>query len=492
MKAIGRLMGLFAWGVAVLGGNAQNVEPKAGVPPPTASTGMERTLQELTQPASWLTWGGDVRLRSEFFDNIITLSQDNPLHQQDYFRFRARVWTSITPVTDLSLNARLATEPREWLRPAGYTPFRGRSGMDPTEGIVDNLNAQWRNILGQPLSMTVGRQDITLGEGWLTGDGTPLDGSWTYYLDAARLAYEIKDQHTTIGVIGIMQDAKDNGWLPPIHELYRFETEQNEKGAILNIVNTNYDFLNINPYFFYKHDDRVSAFNAQDLAPRGGDNADIYTLGGRLAGTFARHWKYYVEGAYQFGRKQDVDISDAAVQANGAATNDFRNLDAFGFNSKLAYAFNDALNNQVAFSYEFLSGDNPHSHSDEMFDVLWGRYPRWSEIGAFDYINESRYAQQANLHRFGPTWTISPWKKLDFTASYYALFAAESVPTREANAALFTGNGNFRGHFLQAILRYRFSQHVSGHLWSEMLFPGDFYTSRTTAYFLRAELLFSL
>ena len=39
------------------------------------------------------------------------------LHEQDYFRFRARVWTTITPVDDVSLFARLATEPREWMEP---------------------------------------------------------------------------------------------------------------------------------------------------------------------------------------------------------------------------------------------------------------------------------------------------------------------------------------------------------------------------------------
>ena len=88
-----------------------------------------------------------------------------------------------------------------------------------TEGVIDTLNVQWRNILGQPLNATVGRQDILLGDGWLVGDGTPQDGSWTYFLDSARVTYELKEQHTTFEAIGIMQDATGYRLASP-HQLY--------------------------------------------------------------------------------------------------------------------------------------------------------------------------------------------------------------------------------------------------------------------------------
>jgi hypothetical protein len=80
---------------------------------------------------------------------------------------------------------------------------------------------------------------------------------------------------------------------------------------------------------------------------------------------------------------------------------------------------------------------------------------------------------------------------LDFSASYFAMFTPNDTATRAANPALFSGDGNFRGHFAQAFMKYKFNEHVSGHLWSEFFFPGDYYTSRTTAYFLRAELYFA-
>src|SRR3974390_2580913 len=68
----------------------------------------EQTIKDIKNPFPWMTWGGDFRVRNEYFNNLLTLNSENPLHEQDYFRFRARVWTSVTPVEDLSLNARLA------------------------------------------------------------------------------------------------------------------------------------------------------------------------------------------------------------------------------------------------------------------------------------------------------------------------------------------------------------------------------------------------
>jgi hypothetical protein len=55
----------------------------------------------------------------------------------------------------------------------------------------------------------------------------------------------------------------------------------------------------------------------------------------------------------------------------------------------------------------------------------------------------------------------------------------------------FSNSGTFRGHYLQGVLKYKFSEHLSGHLWSELLFPGDYYTQRKTMSFLRAELMFT-
>ena len=494
-------------GATLVIASAQTTQTTAAAPappPPPALSSTEQMIKDIKNPASWMTWGADLRLRNEYLYDVITLNPRANLNEQDYFRFRGRVWTTITPVDDLNLNARLATEAREWMKEAGYSPMKlsstqGKVGPDYTEGVFDNLNAKWKNIAGLPLTATVGRQDIFLGDGWLVGDGTPYDGSWTYFLDSARVAYELKDQQTTIEAIGIIQSARDADWLPVLNAgQHRLLTEQNEAGAILQIANTTMKAANLTGYFIYKHDDaeNMSLADAQSFHP---DNADIYTLGGRVNGLLTDNLKYWVEGAYQFGRKAYPILGPTQNPQLTAPAGTFRDIDAFGMNSKLTYMFKDKLNNQLNMSFEFLSGDDPNSGNDEMFDVLWGRWPRWSETGLYMFPAETRVGQEANLIRFGPTWTLNPIKDLEFSASYYALFSPMDVPTLGATqtlapnnpSRLFTDTGNFRGHFTQAVLKYKFSPHMTGHLWSEFLFPGDYYVNRTMMTFLRAEVMFT-
>jgi hypothetical protein len=473
-------------------------------------TPTEQTIKDIKNPAPWLNWGADLRLRNEYFNNAQTLSSESQygtkyyyLHSQDYFRFRGRVWANITPVEEFGIFARLAAEPREWMEPSSAANFRGgtapfgRSGFEQRYGIIDGLNAQLKHPGGLPMTLTVGRQDIFMGDGWLVADGSPDDGSFTTFLDAARLTLDLKDQHTTIDAIGILQHGRPDAWIPTMgpstsagSPYCYLLTEQDERGAILWIANKSLPALNVDGYFIYKQDTRISSSVAR-LDSTFGDDADIFTLGGRLSGVIADHWKYSAEGAYQWGEKKDAWIGKAVKIDPSAVTSDYRDIRAFGVNSKVSYLFKDTLNNQVSFSYEFLSGDNKSTKNDEMFDVLWGRWPRWSELYApYSYIPESRTGQQGNYHRFGPGWNITPVKNLDFSANYFALFADQDIPTRANTAHAFAG-GDFRGHYVQTVLKYKFSQHMSGHLWGEMLFPGNYYASHQTMTFLRAELMFT-
>jgi hypothetical protein len=463
--------------------------PKPPPPPPLSPT--EQTIKDIKNPASWFSWGGDLRLRNEYFNNAQTLTSDPDLspvahlHSQDYFRFRGRVWASIMPAEGLSLNARLAAEPREFMEPSSSGTYLNQSGMEWRYGIIDNLNIQYRSTGEVPIAVNVGRQDIFLGDGFLVGDGTPADGSWTYFLDAARLTLDFKESKTTVDMVAIAQHARADAWLPIIdHEEGKFLTDQDESGAILYVSNKTMPTLNIDGYFIYKHDSRITHAPAAGL----GDDADIYTAGARLSGLVKEHIKYTVEGAYQFGSKEDPRLKNSETGSPGER----RDINAFGVTSKLGYLLKDKMNSQAAISFEYLSGDKPGTDGDEMFDVLWGRWPRWSELyNIYSYIPEHRVGQTANVIRVGPSWTMNPIKDMDFSLSYNALFAEQEVPTRAGNLNLYTTDGNFRGHYVQSFVKYKFSRHLAGHLWGELVWPGDYYADRQLMTFLRAELMLS-
>ena len=492
---------------------------------------MEQMLKDVKHPVEWLTMGADLRIRNEYFNNAQTLTANpalNPragLHSQDAFRFRSRVWANITATEDLSGKLRLTAEPREWMERSSSGNNRGdiskgqpgNSGFEGRYGIVDNLSANWTNIANLPLRVRGGRQDVYFnadpnenfwGDGWLVADGTPLDGSWTFFLDSARLTYDMPEAHTKINALGILQYAKPDEWMPTIgpsssagNPAAYALTDQNEKGAILWIANKSVPEVNVDTYFIYKNDSRINGAatpatfataDKESAAGLFGDNADIYTFGGRLSGLVADHWSYSFEGAYQCGSKYDpwLRFSDQGA-AGGTKRHD---LSAYGMNSRLSYLFKDKYNNQLFLAYEFLSGDDPKTGSDEMFDVLWGRWPRWSELYApYSYIPETRTGQMANLYRFGPGWNVTPLKDLDFSLVYNAMWSEQNTPTRANAPGVFSFNDNFRGHYLQAILKYKFSKHCTGHLWTEFVFPGHFYQETDQILqFLRAELWFML
>ena len=443
---------------------------------------IEQWIQDAKNPAPWMTWGGDLRIRDEYYNDLVTLADGVPLHEQNVIRFRGRLWTSVVPVQDVSLNARLSAEPRDWTRPAFVGAYRAQQGMEWRYGIFDNLYLKWTNICNQPLTLSAGRQDITFGDfwnWWLVADGTPGDGSWAFFLDSVRLTYLANDIKTRFDAIYIYQNARPGEWIPTLGRSKDYGlTEQNEQGVIFYASNKSLKDVTLDGYFMYKRD-------AKEFA--NGDNADIYTLGARVTGLAAENWQYSVEGAYQFGKKQDATVRPLSA--------DWRDIRAFGVNTKLSYLCKDKWNNKVSLVYEYLSGDDPNTGGrDEMFDLLWGRWPRFSEAYIYSYVpeNSGKIAQVNNIQRLGVEWTLNPIKNMTFQAAYNAWFAPEEVPTRAgASLARFSQTGDFRGHYIQTILKHTFSKHFNAHLWGEFIWEGDYYANRDLLTFLRAEVFFT-
>ncbi len=454
-------------------------EAPASAPAPNPSW-FDRYAAPIKKPTEWLTWGADMRVRNEYYDNLVSLTDSNPLHEQDVIRYRGRLWATFQPGAGFSLNTRLSAEPRDWMHPSFVSAYKGESGMEWRYGIFDVLNVKWTNAFNLPLSITAGRQDIAFGDywnWWLVADGTPGDGSWSFFMDGIRLTYDLPEAKTKLDLFYAYQSARPDAWLPTLgRSSDAYLTEQNEQGIILYASNKSLKNTQLDGYFIYKQDDQELTF---------GDHANIYTLGGRVTGTPWEHWQYSVEGAYQFGDKKDPTLKDLD------GSNLWRTLDAFGANGKLSYLFKDPLQNQVCLVYEFLSGDNPGTKSDEMFDILWGRWPRFSEGYIYSYIYETsgKVGQLNNIERLGCGWSFNPARTLTFSAVYNAWFAPESTPTRARIPGLFSGDGTFRGHYLQTILKHQLNAHFSAHLWGEFIWAGDYYAERPFVDFLRAEML---
>lgn len=465
----------FVFAAAVDGQTTQPAAASAPASKPAApSDPLEDFITKSKNPAPWMNWGMDLRLRDEWFINSPGFNKATTTNEQHFQRYRARWWTTLTPMKDLDVYARFTWEGRYYCSPErNNSPvpddYISRGWIDERDQVlIDNLYVKYSNAFGLPVTITAGRQDITLGDGWWTGDGTPLDGSRTFYFDALRAALDLKDIKTTIETILINQDAQFDAWFPKLkNELVPPNiSDSDENAVIVYVTNKSLPKTQIDGYFVAKHSEIEYTYGRPS-----GFNGDVYMFGTRFAGDITDHWRYRVDVAGQFGHR------------NG------QNICALGSNDRLTYAFNDKWKNELFLDYEYLSGDKPGTKGTyEGFDILWGRYPRWTELGTI-WIPESGDFNFTNMHRVGPGWQAKPLAPLEVGFRYNAVFA-DTKPF--ANTGQF-GDGCFRGNLLVFYLKYTINKHLFIRVMPEVFFPGDYYadTNNDPATFSRVELNFT-
>ncbi len=449
-------------------------------PAPAPADPFEDFVKKTKNPVPWFKWGADLRLRDEYWHNEFGLSNREAAHDQHYQRYRGRWWSSIMPVKDVELFTRITWEGWNmcWPKNIGNAndpadPIH-RGWLDERdEVLIDNLYLKLTNFLGLPLTIIGGRQDIMIGDGWWTGDGTPLDGSRTFYFDAIRAIYDIKEIKTTIDLTYLQNDAQGKAWIPKINdgEVPPLLEEQDEQGVIVYVTNKSIAKTEISPYFVYKHGEHEQFLNRWT-----GYNADIYMFGTRVAHEFTDHWKVRLDLAGQFGNRNIGGVKNQSICALGS-------------NNRLSYFVNDAWKQEYFFEYEYLSGDDPDTRGTyEGFDTLWGRYPRWTEQG-FLWTRESRNFDFTNLHRVGPGWSGKPLKNLELGLKYFFLFADQSPPGNLVTPAMFA-SGGFRGQMLIPYAKYTINDHMFIRAMPEFFFPGDFYAraNNDPAMFWRFEI----
>lgn len=421
--------------------------------------------KNVTKPCDYFSWGGDLRLRTIYGDNFLTLADGMPRSTWHFQRYRSRLWARVMPIEDVALNARLVWEPRVYQRgvPADKVIW--------DEVLFDKLNVEFSNIAGLPVDMKIGRQDIIFGTGWLVLDGTPLDGSRTIHFDAWRTTVRLDDMATKVDAIFLAADSDEVTWIQPWAKTGQRVVEENQRGAILYVTNKSLEDALIEGYYMWKHD------SAQVGT---GYDGDKHVIGGRTVLTLGENWVYAGEFAYQWGTHGAAPFGEVSQVEHRA----------LGTNNRVTFKLGDAMDNQFHADYEFLQGDDAGTTTHERFDPMWGRWPQWSELFAYTggILDVGRPGETSNLHRLGFGWACVPHEKLKFRVNYHLLWGDENPGT-----ANFRPGGNFRGQLAEAKLTYKLCDYVSGHLVAEGFFPGDFYaaTRQSPASFFRYELTFT-
>lgn len=411
---------------------------------------------EPLQAAVKFTWGPYVRVRHEFYGNTGDLNSRTG-DDSSFMRFKESLWAQ-TDISDAySVYVKLSNESRSYF----FRDDGGNSMYDINEAIFDNLYIDIKKPMGMPVDFRIGRMDLTpgaYGDGFIFGDGTPGDGSRTYYFNAAKANWTINPANK-LEFIYIKNDRYDS-FLPVMNEVVgrtRLNSSREEAYSLYHRLDVCKSFRMENYYVWkYEAASNTPLYAAEDY---------LHTLG-----AFGKYMmgplSFRGQFAYQFDNQ-------------GA---DFRS--GFGW-----YLFADAAFKETKWTpgltagYYSLSGDDRTTTKIEAFNPLFSRFPQFSDALALLFAREGvgiGYCTNMNLIRVGGS--INPIKPTKISAFYNIL---------TANQATF-GNGKDRGTLMQVRIDQAINKYLSAFLFVESFTPGNFYaaSSQDKATFSRAEVTF--
>lgn len=420
-----------------------------------------------------LKYGAAFRLRQEVWDDVVSLGTSNTGGNADrnFFRLRTQLWgrADFNPNTGAYL--RLVNEAQYHIGPYRINAERDKFFED--EIAIDNFYFDAKNVGGLPVDLRIGRQDFlgpdTYGEGFLILDGTPADGSRTFFFNAAKAKIKINDKNSVDLVY--MSDPIRDTYLPVLHTPQKRQlTTSSEQGFVVYGRSKAIGNLTIEPYYMYKTE---KAFGAND-------KLKLNTLGARIVASLSG-WNFGGEFAHQFGEYNN----DRDRKANGGYIFVGRKYEGV------------TLKPEFDLRYVYLSGDDPNTAKNESWNPLFSRNPNWNELIIYTMISE----QVGNGGPLPGYWSnieiLKATLKLNFSAetalnlSYQYLWAPKS--TKGLNTAMYTNDGKERGHLPIAILTHKFSKALDGMVQLEYFMPGNFYSDKAdNATFLRWQLQYRI
>jgi len=330
--------------------------------------------------------------------------------------------------------------------------------------FFDQLSLRWRNVAGWPLTLTLGRQNIMLGEGFVCMDAQPLTGSRSAYFNAIRGDWRLAENHALTAFVSTIPTYDDH--LPVFHENDPPSplTEQADVGMGLYYTGK----FRHSEWQLYVMRKRTEANDTYPL------ESAINTLGTRLRIPLLGRLEATVEVALQNGttgewKRRALGGYLYFTQRLGEGLAPLENLKA---------------------GVLFLGGDDPATERIEGWDPLWSRWPKWSESYIYTLIpeNDGRVAYWSNLNSVYGTLTARLTKSIHCEASFYHLTAPQD------NLSAFCGGpGHTRGNLITLWARYRIDKHWTGHFLWENFSPGDFYFDGARGYdWFRFELTLNL
>jgi Alginate export len=430
------------------------------------------------------------RLRQETWDNMFDMNRVDvpsatPYARQDetFWRLKTSVWGKMDFDKQYGLYGKITNEAKYYQ--TSNTAWQ--VGTVGDEILADNLYAYAKKPAGLPVDLTIGRQDLlgAFGEMFLIAEGTPLDGSRTFYFNGVRALVTFNEKYNLD--VAYLYTQEQDGF--PTISYYKTSqypdgmrplNSYDEQAFVLYGRGKLADNVLIEPYYIWKNENTPSA-NARVVNPALPlTTLRLNTYGVHAVVGFGEGWKVRAEYALQSGSYDNGNDRTG----NGGYLYIGRSYD------------NVAMKPAWDLGYITLSGDDPSTTNKvEAWDPLFSRYPWTSELYSLTMLTEKgpgalipAYWTNLEMYRAMVKLDVAQDTRLDL--SYNILKANETVSGIGAFAPMFSGSSKDRGTLLIAKLYRKFSPILDGYVTVECFLPGDVYskTNQDAAQFVRWEL----
>jgi hypothetical protein len=398
------------------------------------------------------TIGADMRIRLEGYERTVVdpemclpTSEFGPAYE--YLRVRTRLWLGVKVQDWMKFNARLVNRSQYFSSRPGENNDGWRTWEFPDETIFDQLNLQLPNIADSDWSLTIGRQDLPLGNGMVFLEGTPYDQGRTIYFDGVSAV--MKKANDTLKLFAFYNRYQDKT-LPVINEQHRRLSRGDIFTAGAYWTHTFRKCLSTDLYYIFA--DVMDNAATGDL---GDDDAEMHTAGLRLFGAPHDQIDYSLEFARELGPRQveAFDLSNTLIDAR----------------LTLKAPKDTKLSPSLLLQYTFFSGDKPETEGFEGWDPMFATYPIFREELLPIMFGGRGFS---NLHQGRLEGRVAISKTVSVATAYAYLRADQDDLSMSGGRG---GSGSCFGQLVSAFVDYKPRPYLSFALEVAEFYPGSYF-----------------
>jgi len=399
--------------------------------------------------------GGDIEVKGiyqrayDIYNEIeafgFTVYENDPV-VHDYLAEITRLYVDASLTDNVSAYVRVLSE-RDW---------------DTLTAVSDDVNIDLAyltlsEMYGYPFSLTIGRQELKYGEGFLVGDGVRVS-EFTYQYDARKAFDAIKavwdyEPHQLDLFVAKITEGSN---FDPVFGGAPVDSDEDLYGINWNYDGGMYGLWDLG--LFYDSSNIVVASDNENrtwaLSLRGEGTIpqiDVGTLA--LKGEVVREW--------------------GTVEGGLTPTGDIEVLDAWAGYLEGEYTFDNVYAPYLGLGFIYMSGDDDDSDPIEQFNPLFEdeKYGEIAEVvyGLY-YMTGDTMITNANIWKLSAG--VNPTENTSLDLTYYSLYAAQPV-------FAYTGDPEDQskhiGSEYDLTFTYNYSEDVTFGLMYGMFLPGKFF-----------------